>query len=86
MIHENWYTGSRYIFCSNVQNKVNLNLKFWDYNEKNMVFHLKHKRVLLRQALRDGNAIRTSYFNYSLSTMHRSHCTLVHSPIWTVCV
>ena len=34
----------RDIFYHNIQSIVNLKLKFWDYNEKNMGFHLTHKK------------------------------------------
>ena len=34
-------------FCYNLQSTVNLKLKFGDYDEKNMGFHLTPKKVLL---------------------------------------
>ena len=34
--------GNGYIFCYDLQSLVNLKLKFWDYNDKNMDFHLTH--------------------------------------------
>ena len=37
-----------YIFCYNFQSKVNLKLKFWGYNEKNMGFHLTPKKYYFR--------------------------------------
>ena len=47
-----------YIFCYNFQSKVNLKLKFWGYNEKNMAFHLTPKKSTTSGwALGDENVI-----------------------------
>ena len=46
--NENWYTGNRYIFCHSCQSRVNLKLKIWCYNEKNMGFHLTPKKYYFR--------------------------------------
>ena len=40
-----------------------LELKFWDYYEKNMDFHLTLKKVLLLEALGDENVMATSYLS-----------------------
>ena len=50
------------IFCCNCQSIVNLKLKFWGYNEKNMGFHLTPKSTVSSWALGDENAMGTYYF------------------------
>ena len=63
-------TRRRYIFCYNSQSKVNLKLKFRGYNEKNMGFHLTHKKWTLG----DKNVISIRAFN--------CHCQIKDHHIW----
>ena len=56
--NENWYTGNWYIFCCNCQRTLNLKLKLWGYNEKNMGFHLTPKKYF-RLSPGDVIAMRT---------------------------
>ena len=44
---KNWCTKNLYIFDCTFKSIVNLKLKFWESNEKNMGFHLTSKFILL---------------------------------------
>ena len=58
---------NRYIFCYNFQSIVNLKLKFRDYNEQDVGFHLTPwKSTTSARALGDENAMGTYRFNFSL--------------------
>ena len=81
--NQNWYTRNtcRYIFCYSFQSIVTLKLKFWDYSEQNMGFHLTQKSTTSAWALGDENAMATSCFNMFKINCESSITTFNHHYI-----
>ena len=66
-IKKKWCTWNRYIFCYNLQSVVDLKLKFWGYNEKNIGFHLTSKKNYFRLHPGDENVIGIRAFKHEIS-------------------
>ena len=60
-------------FCNDFQSIVNLQLKFWDYNKKNVDFHLTPESTTSDWGLVDENAMEISYFKSQLVTISNKH-------------